>query len=157
MTNTPVSQMLLGLIQRNLRIDEHAIIRLDDELWHYFRDSSNFEWHRAGRVREEETFTGATIQSHLKGFPEGTFQVVVPLKKGAGCVELWRFSNDSRFPGRHWQVVEQIIEVDDRVTGVILISMPVKPEEFSLSVALHGVRTRTAIGRRLEIHGRTPF
>jgi hypothetical protein len=93
-----------------------AVIRVGDDLWHYFRGADG--WRRGQAVRQGDVaFPGALIQSSMGTGDHGNFEVVVPvhLGDGVGLRHIVHFNDDVNSP---WQASPQAVtQPGDLVTG----------------------------------------
>jgi Domain of unknown function (DUF4185) len=118
-----VPELFSGLIQSSFGTGEHgnfeAVIRVGDELWHYWRDSADpgFGWHRGKRVCAGAAYAGSIFESRFASGPSGNFEVAVPLRGPFGWPELWHFRHDNSDMGSDWQQLLRITDVADVVEG----------------------------------------
>src|SRR5258708_8069810 len=113
-----------SLIQSDFGSNHHgnfeAVIKVDKDLLHYWRDNTNDErrW-KPGRPISlgNVAFPGAIIQSDYTRDKHGNFEVVVQLNGAHGHAELWHFFHDNIDPDNEWVKVRRITHELDQVVG----------------------------------------
>jgi hypothetical protein len=107
-------RVFASLIQSDFSFDGHgnleAVIQTGGELRHWFRDGGKgLLWTPAQIiVAQGAAGPGAIIQSDFRSGDHGNFEVVAPLRNGAGGADLWHFFHDNSDVGRPWQRAQMI-------------------------------------------------
>jgi hypothetical protein len=142
-----VTAIFASLIQSDFGGDHgnfEAVVRVGNDLWHYFRDNQHrFQpWTQTKRVALGTVAgPGAILQSTLASADHGNFEVVVPLFGPAGRTELWHFFRDNANPGGDWTRVQRVTAENDHVVwpASIIQSDFGEPDNFEVVIPLLGV------------------
>ena len=120
-------RVYVSLIQSDFGRSHHgnfeAVIVEGKALWHWTRDNSTDDfgpWNRGRRVtgeHDEVAGPGCIIQSASDPGKHGNFEVVVPLRRPGGVVELRHFSRDNSDTQLPWIRGQRITGEQDDVAG----------------------------------------
>ncbi|HET9254953.1 MAG TPA: DUF4185 domain-containing protein [Pseudonocardiaceae bacterium] len=152
--------MYVSLIQSDFRKAHHgnfeAVIVEGGQLWYWYRDNSNLAlpwtpdnseirlpWIRGRRVTGEQDDVagpGCIIQSASSSGRHGNFEVVVPLRKAGGGVELRHFFRDNNDAALPWIRGQSVTGEQDDVAGpgciIQSVSSPGRHGNFEVVVPL---------------------
>src|SRR5262249_9634833 len=106
------------------------------ELWHFWHDNSDvtLPWRPGQRITgdgDQVAGPGSITQSDFRSGSNGNFEVVVPLLRPSGAVELWHFWHDNSDVELPWRVGQ-------RVTGEDEIAGPGTIIQSSFRAGSHG-------------------
>jgi Domain of unknown function (DUF4185) len=94
------------------------------DLWHFFRENSDVttQWHRAQMVAADVGGPGSLIQSDFSGSDgHGNFEVVAPLRKPGGAMDLWHFYRENSDVSTGWHR-GQMVAANVRGPGCLIQS-----------------------------------
>ncbi len=99
-----------------------AVLLSGSDLWHFWHDNSdvNLPWSRGQRVTgggDDVAGPGCIIQSDFKSGDHGNFEVVVPLRRPDGRLELWHFWHDNSDVNLPWSRGQRVTGGGDDVAG----------------------------------------